>query len=117
MRRLVLFVEFIFLVNLIQGQTDISTKIIGKWYSVERYKKNPRRVLIFEKDSNYSETISGSLGTITLISKYYFTQDTLIVIAGTKSKIQFTGNDKIIFVVSKKDTADDTMYKFKFKRQ
>jgi hypothetical protein len=66
------------LINTALAQTDISIKIIGKWHSVERYKKDPRRVLIFEKDSSYSETISGSLGTITLISKYYFAQDTLL---------------------------------------
>ncbi len=74
------------------------------------------RELIFMNDSTYSETVSGSLGSIKLSNaKYHFINDSL-VLEGVKSKIVFFGNDKFKFSIAKQDSVD-LLYMLIFERR
>ena len=92
---------------------------IRQMYSTKTYNKTPIRTLVFKKDSTYIETVCGTLGCISAIFKYYFINDGSIVLVGTKtekSKPIFSGNNKLKFLSSQKDSAQDLMYKLTFKR-
>jgi hypothetical protein len=93
-------------------------KIIGVWWSTKTYKQIPIRVLTFGKDNSYTETVNGSIGSITVISKYYFVDNTLVIGTpnGEMSDLLFYGKNKFKFIHFS-DTLTDYKYKLIFKRR
>ncbi len=116
MNRLFIIAVFISFLSAVQGQTSASTKILGRWYSKKTYHTVPVRTLIFTKDSIFNETVWGSLGNFTIISKYYFIDSGVIVLNGIKSKIIFLGENKLKFLNLQNDSTSDLLYKLKFIR-
>ena len=116
MNRLFIIAAFISLLSAAQSQTSASTKILGRWYSMKTYHTVPVRTLIFTKDSIFNETVWGSLGSFTIVSKYNFIESDVIVLNGIKSKIIFLGENKLKFLNLQNDSTSDLLYKLKFKR-
>jgi hypothetical protein len=118
MKRFLVIVALFASTNSAFSQSRQVDKIIGEWWSTKTYGKVPIRILVFRKDSSYTETINGSLGSITATSKYYFVNNK-IVIGTTNSEMSgllFYGNNKFKFIEFP-DTQTDYKYKLVFKRK
>lgn len=119
MNRIYSLVIFLSLSNISYSQ-PYANRIFGNWRSKESNNKILVRQLIFNKDSTYTESSNGSLGTINFGSYYYFIDKNTIVIEGldtVKSKIVFIGNNKFKFSILDRDSAQDLMYMLTFKRE
>jgi len=101
------------------GQPTPKSKILlGEWHSTNSYHKTPIRKLIFKADNSFEETVNGSLGSITFLSKYYFAGDQIVIVQALKNdsgRIVFYNKNKFKFTEFS-DSSTDYMYKLTFKR-
>jgi hypothetical protein len=96
------------------GQTTpTSSLIIGEWHS-KKHNKISLRILSFGNDSTYTQ----SSGGVTILSKYYFENNRLVVLMGSKeyTDVVFYGKNKFKFS-GYSDTLTDPKYKLTFKRK
>ncbi len=117
-KRLLAIVTTFGIVNTTFSQSKQFDKIIGEWWSTKSHRKIPARILVFGKDSSYTETVNSSLGSITATSKYYFVDNKLVIGAtnGEMSELLFYGKNKFKFV-GFSDSLTDYKYKLIFKRR
>ena len=93
-------------------------KIIGTCRSTKSYHRVPLLKYVFNKDSTFIETVSGSIGAISSHSNCYFLDSNVIVLSGIgKSKVVFIGSNKLKFLSIKNDSVQSLMYRLRFKRE